>query len=114
MLKAKRFFKRNSHNILFKVLAGFGRSLNRLYENRNHDFYSNGEQTVLKKIATLNPLVIVDGGANIGSYSLMINQFCPNSQVYSFEPVKSTFEKLKVNLEAYNNIIPMRHRSQPG
>ncbi len=107
MLKAKRFFKRNSHNTFFKALAGFGRALNRLYENRNHDTYSNGELTVLKKIAKLNPSVIIDGGANIGKYSLLISQLIPNSRVYSFEPVKGTFEKLKENLMGYSNIIPV-------
>ncbi len=103
-LPAKRFFKRNTHNNFFKVLAGFGRSLNRLYENRNHDIYSNGELTVLKKLSKLNPSVIIDGGANIGNYSLQINQLIPNTRIYSFEPVKSTFEKLKENVGKINNI----------
>jgi len=108
MSKLKRFFKRNSHNNILKALAGFGRSLNRLYENRNHDSYSNGEFTVLKKILKLNPSsIIIDGGANIGSYSLMINQLSPDSRVFSFEPVKSTFEKLKKNVAVSKNIIPI-------
>jgi FkbM family methyltransferase len=107
MSKLKRFFKRNTHNNFLKALAGFGRVLNRLYENRNHDTYSNGEFTVLKKIVKFNPSVIIDGGANIGSYSLLINQLSPNPRVYSFEPVKSTFEKLKKNVAACNNIIPV-------
>lgn len=91
----KRFFKRNTHNAFFKALAGFGRALNRLYENRNHDMYSNGEVTILKKIAKLNPKVIIDGGANIGSYSLLVNKLMPQTQIYAFEPVKNSFEKLK-------------------
>ncbi len=91
----KRFFKRNTHNVFLKVLAGFGRVLNRLYENRNHDTHSNGEFTVLRKIVKSNPSVIIDGGTNIGSYSLLINQLSPKHRVYSFEPVKGTFEKLK-------------------
>jgi FkbM family methyltransferase len=108
MSKLKRLFKRNTHNGFLKVLSGFGRVLNRLYENRNHDTYSNGELTVLKKIVKLNPsATIIDGGANIGSYSLMINQLGSGSRVYSFEPVKSTFEKLKKNVANYNNIIPV-------
>lgn len=107
MLKAKRLFKKNTHNKLFKALAGFGRALNRMYENRNHDLYSNGELTVLKKLSKLNPSVIIDGGANIGGYSLVTNQLMPNALIYSFEPVKSTFEKLKENVKGFNNIIPI-------
>ena len=107
MSRVKRFFKRNSHSIIFKPLAGFGRSLNRFYENRNHDLHSNGELTVLQKIAKHNPAVIIDGGANIGGYSLQINKCSPNARIYAFEPVKSTFNKLKENVSAYKNIIPI-------
>lgn len=107
MIKAKRFFKRNTHNKLFKVLAGFGRVLNRLYENRNHDIYSNGELTILKKISKFNPSVIIDGGANIGDYSLLVNELNPNTLIYAFEPVKSTFEKLKSNTSHLTNIFPI-------
>jgi len=107
MSKAGRIFKRNSHNILFKGLAGFGRALNRFYENRNHDIYSNGELTILKKIQRFNPSIIIDAGANIGDYSLLINQFNPNCKIYSFEPVEATFQKLKENVKDHDNIIPV-------
>jgi FkbM family methyltransferase len=104
-MKAKRFFKRNTHNIIFKTLARVGRGLNRLYENRNHDIYSNGELTILRKLARFSPSVIIDGGANIGSYSLLVNELIPNTQIYAFEPVNSTFEKLKGNTSHINNIV---------
>jgi FkbM family methyltransferase len=104
----KRFFKRNSHNTLFKSLAGFGRALNRLYENRNHDIYSNGEVTVIQKLSLFNPGVIIDGGANTGDYSMMVGRLCPESRVYSLEPVKSTFGKLSENVAGYANIFPVR------
>lgn len=107
MLKAKRFFKRNTHNQFFKVFAGFGRALNRLYENRNFDIYSNGELTILKKISKFNPSVIFDGGANIGKYSLLINQLIPHVKIFSFEPVENTFEILKKNVDGVDNIIPV-------
>jgi len=104
---AKRIYKRNSHNNFFKGLAGFGRALNRLYENRNHDVYSNGELTVIKKLSKFEPSIIFDGGANIGNYSLLINKFHPNAKIYSFEPVKATFQKLKENTKSRSNIIPV-------
>ncbi len=107
MSEAKRIFKRNSHNSFFKGLAGFGRALNRLYENRNHDIYSNGELTVLKKISKTNPSVIIDGGANVGDYSLMVTHTIPKCKIYAFEPVKSTFHKLTENVREYSLIHPI-------
>ena len=103
--KIKRLFKNNSHTVPFKVLAGFGRSLNRLYENRNHDPYSNGEYNLLKKIKRFNPKVIIDGGANLGNYSLNVNKIIPDSNIYAFEPVEKTFNLLKNNTSGYSKII---------
>lgn len=104
----KRIFKRNTHNVVFKALAGFGRSLNRLYENRNHDIRSNGELTILSKLSLLKPRVIIDAGANRGDYSLWIKKYCPDTQIYSLEPVKDTFDLLLKNVQSFNNIIPLQ------
>ena len=107
MIAAKRIYKRNSHNVFFKAMAGFGRALNRLYENRNHDIYSNGELSLIKKLSKLKPSVIIDGGANIGKYSLIIHEFIPGATIYSFEPVKKTFEELKENVGSIEKINPI-------
>ncbi len=88
-------------------MAGLGRAMNRLYENRNHDIYSNGEYTVLRKIAALKPSVIIDGGANIGNYSRLVHQLCPGCLVYSFEPVKETFGMLLDNTRNLHGVIPV-------
>ncbi len=101
----KRTFKKNTHNPFFKVLASFGRAMNRLYENRNHDPRSNGEITVLKKLARFNPEIVIDGGANVGNYALALHSSLKNCTVYSFEPVKETFEKLSLNLRGQNNTV---------
>jgi FkbM family methyltransferase len=108
MLALKRIYKRNSHNVFLKALAGFGRSLNRLYENRNHDIYSNGEMTVLKKIARFNPSVIFDGGANVGNYSLLADRIIPDCKIFSFEPVEETYRKLSKNVEKHDRINPIK------
>ncbi len=107
MLNLKRFVKRNSHNLVFKALAGFGRAINRFYENRNHDFYSNGEISVIKKLALIKPVLIIDGGANIGNYSLQISRHIPGATVYAFEPVKETYNKLVINTDIKPGIIPV-------
>lgn len=108
MKPIKRFFKRNSHNWLFKNLAGFGRSLNRFYENRNHDISSNGELTVIRKIAGFQPSVLIDAGANVGKYSLALARYCPQATIYALEPVERTFLELQANLAPYPNIIPVK------
>jgi len=98
MSKLKIFFRQNSHTPVFKALAGFGRSLNRHYENRNHDTRSNGEIIIIKKIQSLNPQILVDGGANIGKYSQLLRQHS-TAEIHSFEPVADTFRILQKNLE---------------
>lgn len=103
----KRFFKKNSHSILFKPIGKFGLSLYRFYENRNHDIYSNGELNLLKKIAKTNPEIIFDGGANIGKYSITVRNIIPNAKIFSFEPVEDTFNKLKENTNKISNIFPV-------
>lgn len=100
----KRFFKRNSHNLLFKGISTFGRVINRIYENRNHDIQSNGEAWLIRKIASINPSVIFDVGANTGKYAIELKRYSPHAHVYCFEPVSSTFELLQNNLKNYKDI----------
>lgn len=101
----KRTFKRNSHNWLFKQLAGTGRSFNRIYENRNHDIYSNGELTVLKKIGKLQPQIVVDGGANVGAYSSLLIQYTRPVILFAFEPVAETYHKLEKNIPKRDGVF---------
>ena len=108
MSTLKRIFKRNTHNSFFKALAGFGRSLNRIYENRNHDIYSNGEVTILNKIAKMNPNLIIDGGANVGDYSIIANKIMPDCKIYAFEPVEATFQQFLTNIKDLQNIVPLK------
>jgi FkbM family methyltransferase len=103
----KSFFRRNSHNAFFKVLAGFGRSVNRFYENQNHNIKSNGELTVLEKLAKFSPEIIIDGGANIGNYAKEVNRIIPGCKIFSFEPVESTFQKLVGNTSDIPEIVPV-------
>lgn len=92
---AKKLFKQNTHNLLFGGLASFGRSINRLYENRNHDIESNGETWLVNQLAKFQPRVIFDVGANTGKYCIKILDSCKKAEVYCFEPVTKTFELLK-------------------
>lgn len=47
--------------------------------------------------------IIIDGGANIGYYSLMASKIVGNTgEVYAFEPVSKNFNRLKENIELNN------------
>jgi len=46
--------------------------------------------------------VILDCGANIGIFSLWAHYLSSESQIYSFEPTKSTFEILEKNIKINN------------
>ena len=103
----KRIFKRNTHNVVFKFLAGAGRSFNRFYENRNHDIHSNGESYLLKQVAKLNPAMMFDVGANIGEYARLASKHCAAAKLYCFEPVHETFVKLKETTAGNPHIAAM-------
>jgi FkbM family methyltransferase len=103
----KRIFKRNTHNPFFKVLAGAGRAINRLYENRNHDIHSNGELALLRKLSRFNPQVIIDGGANTGNYSMQAAALTGCCGIYAFEPVKETFRLMHSTVKDHSCIIPV-------
>ncbi len=106
-MSIKRIFKKNTHNRFFRALGDFGIAMNRFYENRNHDLYSNGELTLLRKLAKLSPTLVIDGGANIGKYSLMVSSICPDAVIYAFEPVEETFRMLKENTAETEHIKPV-------
>ncbi|MCK7534782.1 MAG: hypothetical protein MZV63_29175 [Marinilabiliales bacterium] len=79
-----------------------------MYENRNGDIYSNGEMTVLKKISKFNPEIVIDGGANVGQYSLITqSRLIPGCKIYAFEPAGSTYNKLAGNISGNKKITPV-------
>ena len=52
----------------------------------------------------LRPKVIFDIGGNIGITSIYLATLFPESQIYTFEPLKENFEILKKNTLQFNNI----------
>ncbi|MDA0194088.1 MAG: FkbM family methyltransferase [Bacteroidetes bacterium] len=91
----KSFYKRNSRNLLFEQFSRFGLAINRIYENRNYDFRTNGELEVIRKLKQLNPEIILDVGANEGAYSEMLRGNFPDSRIMAFEPGKEAFKNLE-------------------
>jgi len=51
---------------------------------------------------------VIDIGAHIGLFSLLVSRFCSDGKIFSFEPIQKNFELLTDNLESnkLENIFP--------
>ena len=64
------------------------------------------DKVYLKHGITINEGdTVIDIGANIGLFTLFINQHCRNTEVYSFEPSPVVYELLKANSEIYGSQV---------
>lgn len=50
------------------------------------------------------PVVITDFGANVGDFSFELGQAFPEAEVYAYEPVPSTFQKLTTRVADLPNV----------
>ena len=50
---------------------------------------------------------IFDVGANIGMFTLFVNQSCARPRVYAFEPLQPIFETLRINTELYGDNVKL-------
>jgi FkbM family methyltransferase len=83
----------------------------------NFGEYEPEESRVIRHIADKIDTML-DIGANIGWYSLMASKLNPNSTIYSFEPIPTTYSRLIQNF-ALNSIESLRchnygFSSEPG
>lgn len=65
-------------------------------ENLNFGSYEPEETEVIRRIAR-DMNTMLDIGANIGWYSLLAKRINPKAVIHSFEPIPTTFERLKYN-----------------
>lgn len=78
------------------------------FETMNFFGYEQNEvEIILKLIEISSSTIIYDVGANIGYISLCIARERPKTQVFSFEPIPSTFEQLCANIKL-NNVHAIR------
>jgi hypothetical protein len=59
-------------------------------------------------IGYLNPKVIIDAGANIGTSSIYFATRYPNAKVFAIEPEENNFTLLTKNTNRYANIIAIK------
>ncbi len=55
-----------------------------------------------------HPSFVVDGGANIGLFSVYFARHCPSAQIVAIEPEDSNFAMLEANTGNYPNVIRVR------
>ena len=53
---------------------------------------------------SFEPKVIIDAGANIGLFSILLKNRFPEAKIICIEPDKENCEVLKKNLSPYNNV----------
>jgi len=64
-------------------------------------------ETAFWKKFVKDDFIILDIGANVGYYSLMAAKRAINGTIYAFEPVSTTYDKLKRNI-ALNNFLNIK------
>jgi len=70
---------------------------------------NSGEENALvhvkRRLSTASEIVVFDVGANIGKYTVLLNQvFGEKAHVYSFEPAHETYGKLSLNVSKLPNV----------
>jgi len=93
-----------SRNFLSKLMAEGFRSLVRRHENRNHNFKTNGEEVVIKKLSKFNFNTVFDVGGNVGDYSVMLRKYFPNAAIHTFEIFENNLETIQEKNSGDDNI----------
>jgi FkbM family methyltransferase len=69
-------------------------------------YFKDSEEGILRNlIARLNPVAVLDVGANTGQYAQMLRRIGYGGVIISFEPLSSAHAKLKVEASADSNWI---------
>jgi FkbM family methyltransferase len=63
--------------------------------------YEENETLLWEKLVKKSS-VILDIGANVGYFSLLASKINPKSSIFSFEPIKHTFDRLSYNVKQNN------------
>jgi FkbM family methyltransferase len=78
----------------------------RVYENRNFDMSSNGEEWLLQKVSSLkNIRCIFDVGANVGDWLLTSSKYFPDVPIHAFEISPPVFSELQKNVAHLKNPV---------
>lgn len=68
------------------------------------DWEENGRQFITELNLNYDNAMIMDVGANIGIYTILLSHFCPKAKIISIEASLVIFDKLKLNCQL-NNLL---------
>jgi FkbM family methyltransferase len=88
------YISRNRRQPVLQFAARAARRYIEIIENRHYEFSENGEQWLLRRIATCSPTVVFDVGANVGDWAAEVVRVAPDAQVHAFELVPATARQL--------------------
>lgn len=77
------------------VLHMLARRIVRAYQNNDVEMHSNGEHWLQSRLGIRDSVVAMDVGANQGEWVRGLLGRIPDAEVFCYEPVPSTFERLK-------------------
>ena len=69
-----------------------------------YKYITDRKDIALIKKELRSDAIVLDIGSNIGYYSKFFSSLVPNGHVYSFEPEKCNYAKLKKRLKNYKNV----------
>jgi len=69
-------------------------TVDQAFKNDSADSRSNGETWLLESLSSLDPRVVLDVGANVGSWTSIALRAFPSATVHAFEPIEATYAKL--------------------
>ncbi len=74
------------------------------FNDSNSDFYTNGEYLLMKKLNHLiGGGVILDIGANVGDWSLMLRKAGYSNEIWAFDPLKKNLDQYDLALKHFGN-----------
>jgi FkbM family methyltransferase len=107
-VRLKDVVRRNHRNPLVKSLAEAAKTYLRAYNNENHyNFTRNGEAFAIEtamRHKTGPGFVVVDVGANRGSWAREVLNRRPDSEVHCFEIAPEMYKEMEAELREFSNI----------
>jgi FkbM family methyltransferase len=75
------------------------------YNNIDFDMQTNGEAALIMRAFDFSPAIIFDVGANVGNWSMMVQQRYPATQIHAFEIAPPVYAELKDRFDGTGVVI---------